>query len=70
MMNPIECGKILKKYYDGEKVHCPSCGGELSIELYEVQNKIGFATMTCKSCGDKIDLSRIKIPETIKANKV
>ena len=59
-----------KAYLDGaSEIGCPLCKkGELKVTAVCGKNRIGFLLLTCPICGKSANFSRIKFPESIKAD--
>ncbi len=52
-MDTVKWAKLLEKAYNGQKMTCPKCGGNVTAELYannENGEKRGFAILECDSC--------------------
>lgn len=69
-MMPEKSVKLLKEYYEGKQPLCTSCGGAVRVRIFANENRIGFAFLICESCGDTVNLSRIKVPQNVKAEKL
>lgn len=67
-MDTVKWAKLLEKAYNGQKMTCPKCGGNVTAELFannENGEKRGFVILECDSCKEKIQFSRVKFPDNV-----
>ena len=68
MNNQIEMLKQIDNIHAGKSAVCPKCGSsDTESTFFMFSNRMGCGDITCKSCGESVHISRIKIPETSKA---
>lgn len=65
-METVKWAKLLEKFYRGEEIFCPECGGKAKAELFARNNngeKWGYAILECENCKKNVHFSRVKFPE-------
>lgn len=63
MPNPIKWAHLLEDIYERRKALCPSCKHEIKSRIIFGENRMGYAVLECTGCGQRIEFTRIKVPE-------